>query len=81
MLVQIADRLGVSAQEVSNVVIWGNHSSTQFPDASKGLVNINGQSVPVLDALKDDAWLKNDFITVRLIEYMCGRSNFKLCER
>ena len=56
---------------MTNVIIWGNHSSTQFPDASKGSVNMNGQSVPVVDALKDDAWLKNDFITVSDLWNIC----------
>lgn len=60
---QVAERLGVSAQDVSNVIIWGNHSSTQFPDVSKASVAINGQNTAVVDSVKDDAWLKNDFIT------------------
>jgi malate dehydrogenase len=60
---QIAARLNISAQDVSNVVIWGNHSSTQFPDASKGVVKVNNKIQSVGEALKDDAWLKNDFIS------------------
>jgi len=60
---QVATRLGVSSQEVNNVIIWGNHSSTQFPDASKASVNINGKKQSVKDAVKDDAWLQNEFIS------------------
>jgi malate dehydrogenase len=60
---QVAKRVGVSAQDVKNVIIWGNHSSTQFPDVSKATVNVNGQSLSVAEAIKDDAWLKNEFIS------------------
>jgi malate dehydrogenase len=40
---QFATKHGVGAKEVSRVIIWGNHSSTQFPDISNAL--IRGQSV------------------------------------
>lgn len=59
---QIADRCGVGCNDVSNVVIWGNHSSTQFPDVSHAVVTKNNQSTPVYDAVKDDSWLKGEFI-------------------
>lgn len=29
---QIALKCGVPVGQVKNVIIWGNHSSTQFPD-------------------------------------------------
>merc|ERR1712168_1587019 len=60
---QIASRLGIPVADVKNVIIWGNHSSTQFPDVRHAVATINGQSVPVFDAIKDDAYLKGDFIT------------------
>jgi malate dehydrogenase len=60
---QIAVRLGVSSQNVKNVIIWGNHSSTQFPDVRHATVLGNdGSVVPVPAAIKDDAYLKNEFI-------------------
>ena len=61
---QIAAKLGVSADAVKNVIIWGNHSSTQFPDVSHASVLQGGQQKPVYDAVQDDAWLKGDFIKV-----------------
>lgn len=61
---QIASRVGVSAQDVHNVIIWGNHSSTQFPDATHATVHIAGKEVKAYDAVKDDSWLKGDFISV-----------------
>jgi len=60
---QIAVRAKVSPENVHNVVIWGNHSSTQYPDASHGYVEVDGKKVSVKDAVKDDAWIQGDFIT------------------
>jgi malate dehydrogenase len=60
---QIASRLKVSPDAVKNVIIWGNHSSTQFPDVRSATVNIDGKDTPVFEAVKDDNWLKNDFIS------------------
>jgi malate dehydrogenase len=37
-IAQIAIRSGVSAGNVKNVIIWGNHSSTQFPDVKHAVV-------------------------------------------
>ena len=31
--------MGVPVAEVKNVIIWGNHSSTQYPDVNHGTVN------------------------------------------
>jgi len=58
---QIAARLGVSSEKVKNVIIWGNHSSTQFPDVAHALVDIDGKVQSVQEAVKDDAYLKNEF--------------------
>lgn len=60
---QIAQKLKVSAADVRNVIIWGNHSSTQFPDASHASVTLNGQSVKVTDAIKDEAYFQGEFLT------------------
>eukprot|EP00118_Oscarella_pearsei_P024761 m.306739 g.306739 ORF g.306739 m.306739 type:complete len:333 (+) comp41546_c0_seq1:80-1078(+) len=57
---QIAARQGVRCDQVHNVIIWGNHSSTQYPDASHG--HFDG-GASVFETIKDDAWLKGDFIT------------------
>jgi len=59
---QIASRLGVSNDMVKNVIIWGNHSSTQFPDVAHATVNLKGNVISVREAVKDDAYLKNEFI-------------------
>lgn len=61
---QIASRLKISPNAVKNVIIWGNHSSTQFPDVRTATVTVDNQVTPVFDAVKDDQWLKNDFVSV-----------------
>lgn len=60
---QIAKRLGKSVDQVKNVVIWGNHSSTQFPDASNGIVCDDWSCSSVPNAINDEAYLNGDFIT------------------
>jgi len=60
---QIAARLGVGVDSVRNVTIWGNHSSTQYPDARNALVKKGAEEVKVTDALPDTAWLQDQFIT------------------
>ena len=61
---QIASKVKVSPDAVKNVIIWGNHSSTQFPDVRSATVTINGKETPVYEAVDDDKWLKNDFVSV-----------------
>ncbi|PRD20447.1 UNVERIFIED_CONTAM: Malate dehydrogenase, partial [Trichonephila clavipes] len=60
---QIANLLKVNVSNVANIIIWGNHSSTQYPDVSNAVVNINGSVTSVPDAVKDDAYLQGDFIS------------------
>lgn len=59
---QIASRLGVANSAVSNVIIWGNHSNTQFPDVRHAKVIFNGKEMSVPEAVKDDSYLKNEFV-------------------
>jgi malate dehydrogenase len=55
---QLAKKAGVDVTAVSHVAIWGNHSATQYPDFYSA--KINGK--PATDAIKDEAWLKGEFI-------------------
>ena len=61
---QVAARLKIANSDVKNCIIWGNHSSTQFPDLEHATAKIQGKEMSVKDALKDDNWIKNDFLTV-----------------
>lgn len=57
---QLAMKAGVNTDDVSNIVIWGNHSSTQYPD----FYNAKIKDKPVIDVIHDKNWLENDFIPV-----------------
>lgn len=56
---QLAEKAGVTVNDISNVTIWGNHSATQYPDAAHA--KINGR--PAFDVIQDHEWLRGDFIT------------------
>jgi len=57
---QLALKAGVAISQVKNAVIWGNHSSTQFPDAKQATV----AGKPAYEAIGDDKWLQGEFISV-----------------
>ena len=54
---QLARRAGVPVGQVTNVTIWGNHSTTQYPDFEHA--RINGD--PAETVIRDRSWLENDF--------------------
>lgn len=55
---QLAIKAGVDVTHVSQMIIWGNHSSTQYPDFYHA--KIDGK--PATDVITDINWLQNDFI-------------------
>src|SRR6266403_1040647 len=55
---QLAQKAGVSIRSVTNMTIWGNHSSTQYPDFYNA--RIDGR--PANEVIGDEKWLKEDFI-------------------
>ncbi len=54
---QIAEKTGTHSTKVEKVVVWGNHSSTQYPDIS--YATADGKAVK---SLVSDEWNKSDFI-------------------
>ena len=56
---QLAKKAGVDITEVTNVAIWGNHSSTLYPDFENA--KIGGK--PATTVITDTAWLQGEFIT------------------
>eukprot|EP00466_Bigelowiella_natans_P019608 jgi/Bigna1/91778/estExt_fgenesh1_pg.C_1180033 len=54
-----------SPNHIKNVIIWGNHSKTMFPDVIDAKVLRNGKWEAVSSVLseEDKKWLENDFIT------------------
>lgn len=60
---QIAERLGAQVSDVKNVIIWGNHSSTQYPDVNHAVVITERGEQPVQKLVGDDTWLCGEFIS------------------
>jgi malate dehydrogenase len=55
---QLAKKAGVVPRDVTNMAIWGNHSTTQFPDFAHA--RIGGKPAP--DVIGDDDWLRGPFL-------------------
>ena len=55
---QLAQKAGVRVGEVTNMAIWGNHSSTQYPD----FYNTKIDGKPAAEVIEDHDWLKGDFL-------------------
>jgi malate dehydrogenase len=55
---QLAKQAKVAITDVQQIYIYGNHSPSMFADFSHA--NIAGK--PVASVIKDEAWLKNDFL-------------------
>jgi len=56
-IAQLADKTGTHVSAIRRMTIWGNHSSTQYPDITHALVN--GKPAPSLVA-RD--WVEQTFI-------------------
>ncbi len=56
---QLAQKAGLQVSEVSNVAVWGNHSSTQYPD----FFNAKISGKPATEVITDHDWLKGEFIS------------------
>ncbi|KAK1379801.1 malate dehydrogenase [Heracleum sosnowskyi] len=57
---QISERLNVQVSDVKNAIIWGNHSSSQYPDVNHATVG----GKPVRELVADDKWLNGEFIKI-----------------
>ena len=55
---QLAKKASVDITAVTNLAIWGNHSSTMFPDYFNACIATR----PVTDVIKHQEWLEKDFI-------------------
>ncbi len=58
-LTQVALKTGTTVNDVSRMIIWGNHSATQYPDLHHAQV----KGKPAL-SLVDQAWYENELIPV-----------------
>lgn len=55
---QLASKAQVAVGDIENLGVWGNHSTTQYPD----LVHATISGKPALDVVDDMAWYKDSFI-------------------
>lgn len=54
---QLATKTGAKVTDINKMVVWGNHSLSQFPDI--GHCTVNGKDAKLL---VDDAWYKKEFM-------------------
>lgn len=55
---QLAMKAHVDVTAITNMIIWGNHSATQYPDFYHAQINHQ----PATEVITDIAWLQNEFI-------------------
>lgn len=58
-LSQISQRTGASVQEIENIIIWGNHSASQYPDTFHATV----RGKALREVVNDDEYLNGPFIS------------------
>jgi malate dehydrogenase len=62
---QLAAKINVAPSQIQNLIIWGNHSKTQYPDVNHGhIVDFpqKGLITSIRAAVQDEAYLNGDFI-------------------
>ncbi len=57
-LTQLGQKVGQPVTAITNMTIWGNHSSTQYADLFH--CNVNGQNAAAM--VNDQDWLENTFL-------------------
>jgi malate dehydrogenase len=55
---QLANKLSVGVGDIQDLVVWGNHSPTMFPD----LFNATVKGQKAVDAVDDMAWYENEYL-------------------
>ena len=55
---QLASKVGVTVNDITNMTIWGNHSATQYPDLFH--CKVNGQNAA--EMVGDQDWIESTFI-------------------
>ena len=58
-IAQLASKTGMPVSEIERMIIWGNHSATQYPDISHA--TIGGK--PAAEVIDDQAWVEDQFIS------------------
>ena len=56
-IAQLAHKTGVHSNEIKQMIVWGNHSTTQYPDTNHTLIREQA-----INEFVDDNWIRNEFI-------------------
>lgn len=57
-ITQVAKKLFQPVRDVKRMIVWGNHSGTQYPDLDHAQI----RGIPVRDLLQDQDWVEREFI-------------------
>lgn len=61
---QIAEKLHTRVEDIRNIVVWGNHSLTQYPDVSHAdVLQADGKRKKVKEAVNDDKYIQDAFLS------------------
>ncbi len=57
-IAQLAKKTGAAVKEITNMTVWGNHSTTQYPDIMHA--KVGGRNAA--EVVNDQQWIENEFI-------------------
>jgi malate dehydrogenase len=57
-IAQLANKLGVGVDLITNLTVWGNHSPTQYPDLTHA--RVEGKNA--WEVVDDEVWIAEEFI-------------------
>ena len=57
-IAQLASKTGTAIREITNMTVWGNHSTTQYPDITHA--KVGGRNAP--EVVSDQQWVEDEFI-------------------
>jgi len=58
-IAQLASKTGMPVDQIKRMIIWGNHSATQYPDITHATI----AGKPAADVIDELAWFENEFIS------------------
>ena len=56
----LAKKAGIALAKVKNTIIWGNHSTTQYPDVSHALID----GKPAMEIVNDEKYLRGEYVKI-----------------
>ena len=59
---QVAQKIGKPVSSVRKMIVWGNHSATQYPDLFQAEIVEGGPGKKVWPMINDQGWLESSFI-------------------